>query len=77
MILEVRVIPKASRNKVALDAAGACKVYVTAAPERGKANKALIELLAGHFGVRKTDVRITRGLHAHSKVVEIHSVGKR
>jgi hypothetical protein len=70
VILEVKVIPKSSRNAVVAEA-GRMKVYVSAAPEKGKANKALIELIAGHFGVRKSDVRIRQGLHAHTKIVEI------
>ncbi|MDD2866738.1 MAG: DUF167 domain-containing protein [Candidatus Omnitrophota bacterium] len=70
MILEVKVIPKSSRNKVVQEA-GRLKVYVSVAPEKGKANKALVELIAEHFCVRKSDVRIRQGLHTHTKIVEI------
>lgn len=70
MILEVKVISKSSRNEVVQEA-GRLKVYVSVAPEKGKANKALVELIAKHFCVRKSDVRIRQGLHTHTKIVEI------
>lgn len=47
------------------------KVYVTAPPEDGKANKKLIELLAEHFGVAKSQVRIIKGEISRNKIVEI------
>ena len=71
MILEVKVIPKASRNMVKKEGER-IKAYVTAAPEKGKANKALIELLAAHFRVRKSDIRVVKGEHSQVKVVSIN-----
>ena len=59
MRVEVKVIPKSSRSLVK-EEEGRLKVYITAAPEKGKANKALIDLLASYFSVKKKDVRIIR-----------------
>lgn len=47
------------------------KVRLAAPPVDGKANAELIEFLAGHYGVPKRCVSITRGLHSRSKRVEI------
>ena len=70
MRLEIKVTPKASRDLVK-EEAGRWKVYLTAAPEKDKANKALVELLARHFNVPKASVRILRGHHSSLKTVEI------
>ncbi|RUM87332.1 MAG: hypothetical protein DSZ24_06440 [Thermodesulfatator sp.] len=42
-----------------------------APPEKGKANKQLVEVLAKHFGVKKSSVKILKGETSHNKVVEI------
>lgn len=64
--ITVRVTPKASRNAVegwAEDAAGAryLKVRLTAAPEDGKANKALLKLLAKEWGCAPSALEIISG----------------
>ena len=71
MRVEVKVIPKSSRSLVKEEEEGRLKVYITAAPEKGKANKALIDLLASYFSVKKKYVRIIQGKHAPLKVIEI------
>ncbi len=68
--IKVKVIPNAKKNRV-VESEGMFKVYVNAPAVEGKANKALIELLAEHFNVRKSAVRIVRGEKAREKVVEI------
>ena len=47
------------------------KVYLTAPAVEGKANKALIEFLSEHFGVKKRDIKILLGEKSRNKVVEI------
>jgi uncharacterized protein YggU (UPF0235/DUF167 family) len=44
---------------------------VAAPPERGKANEALVELLAGALAVPKARIRVVGGHTARHKVVEI------
>lgn len=70
MRLDIKVIPNASKNLVKADGAQ-LKVYVTAPPTDNKANQAVIEVLAGHFGVAKRQVQIIRGQTSRHKVVEI------
>jgi uncharacterized protein (TIGR00251 family) len=50
---------------------GTLKVKIAAPPERGKANQALIALLAGHYGVPRTAVTIVSGHTASLKLVRI------
>lgn len=68
----VKVIPRSSRNEVvgAMED-GILKVKLTAAPVDGEANKALVMLLAKHFGVAKSKVYIKKGLTAKNKIIEV------
>ena len=70
MKIDVKVIPNARKERI-VDEDGLLKVYVTAPALDGKANKALIDLLAEHFGVKKGDVRIVKGEKSREKIVEI------
>ena len=47
------------------------KIYLTAAPVKGKANKELIKLLAGELGISKSGIRILKGERRKEKVLEI------
>lgn len=70
--VSVRVIPNASKNEVIKGEDGILKVRVTAKATEGKANKAVIEVLADYFGVRKGQVRILRGEKSRDKVVKVN-----
>ena len=72
----LRVTPKAGRNRidgVAADADGGAvlKVAVTAAPEGGKANAALIKLLAKEWRLPKTTLAIAGGAAARRKLLHV------
>lgn len=69
--ISVRVVPNASRNEVIEEESGALKVRVTAKATEGKANKAVIEVLADYFGVRKGQVRILRGEKSRDKTIGV------
>jgi hypothetical protein len=69
--IDLRVIPGAAKDAIAGDYDGALKVRVSAPPERGKANKAVIKLLARALGVPERDVTITSGETSQNKTVEI------
>jgi uncharacterized protein (TIGR00251 family) len=71
---EVRVAPRASRNRVIGVQDGALKVALTAPPVDGAANEALTKLLAKALGVAKSDVEILRGDRARIKVLRVHGV---
>lgn len=73
IVINVKVIPRSSRNLVKEEGAR-LKAHVTAAPEKGKANKALIELLSSYFKVSMKDIRIVRGEHASLKTISIKTI---
>ena len=66
----IRVTPHAKQNKV-VDADGVLRVYTTVAPENGRANDAVIELLSKHMDVPKSRIKILRGLSGRDKVVTV------
>jgi len=68
--LQVKVFPKASRREL-IEKDGVLKAYVTAAPDKGKANKALIELIAERYKVAKSRVVIVTGETGRNKIVEV------
>ena len=70
-VLDIRVIPRASKPGVAGTRDGAILVRLAAPPVDGAANAELIELLTELFGVPKSCVSLQRGERARSKTVRI------
>lgn len=77
MELQIRVRPRAGRDTVEVGDGGQVIVRVTAAPERGKANAAVVALLAKELGVAKSSVTVVRGLASRDKVVRIDGITDR
>lgn len=69
--LSVKVIPKASSTRIVGWLGEALKVAVTVAPEGGRANAAVCELLASSLGVATSRVRCVSGRASSRKVFEI------
>lgn len=72
----VRLTPKGGRDRIEgwwTDSAGqkALKARVAAPPEDGKANTALINLLARALDVKKADVRIASGETSRLKTIDV------
>ena len=70
MQVKVRVIPRAKVNKVDVQPDGSIRVHTTTAPTDGKANEAVIKMLARHFDVPKSQIRVIRGATSRDKVIE-------
>ena len=71
MTIELRAQPRARRCLLSGAAQGALKAAVTAPAEDGKANKAVIELLAAEWRLPKSAFEVMRGATARDKVVSI------
>ena len=69
--LEVKVFPRSSRDEL-VEKDGILKAYVKAAPDKGKANKALVELIAREYKVKKSRVRVITGEKSRNKVIEVN-----
>lgn len=74
VVLPVRVIPRAVRNEIVGVEGDTLKVRVTAPPTRGKANQALVKLLAKGLGVRNNQVEILSGHKARRKMVRVDGI---
>ena len=72
----VRVTPRAKRNAVVGVAGDALKVRVTAPPEDGRANDALIEVLADWLGVKRRQIEIISGATSRNKIVRVTSAAR-
>ena len=68
-VVEVRVTTKARENRVLCLDDGILRFRVTEAPERGKANDAVIELLADFLSLPKNDVTLIAGEASRRKKV--------
>lgn len=66
----MRVIANAKRNEV-IKEADLFKVYLNAPAVEGKANKALIGVLADYLAVKKSQISILKGAKNRFKIVEI------
>ncbi len=73
MKISLKVQPKSSREEVIKDGDANLKVYIKQAPVDGKANKAMIRVLAGYYKVRKASIRIVTGGSCRNKIVEIEN----
>ena len=69
--IHVTVKPRAKKPEITKVTDGEYRVMVSAPAEDGKANLALIGLLAEYFKVPKTTIKILRGHAARHKLIEI------
>jgi len=70
MRIKVKVVPGSSQHCLK-EENGLYKAYIHSSPEKGKANKELVEMLAEHFEVSKSKVTIVRGASTREKTIEI------
>lgn len=67
----IRVTPKAAANRIKIEDDGTIRVYVTKAPEDGKANKKVIELLSKEFKIPKSSLEIIKGHKNKDKLIAV------
>lgn len=71
--LTVRVHAGARRTRVRADR-GRLRVEVTAPPERGRANRAVVEAVAAALGVRRSAVEIVAGATHRDKRIAVRGL---
>ena len=72
--VSVRLQPRARRDEIVGERAGAIVIRVTAPPVDGKANAALCALVARAAGVPPSRVSVVRGQTSRDKVVRVEGV---
>lgn len=70
-MLSVKVVPGSSRKRIVGEFGDGIKLSVTAPPEDGAANRAVIELLAETLELPRGNIRIVRGLSKPRKEILI------
>lgn len=74
MKIQVTVKPNVKREGVEKLPDGSYRVSVNAPPQEGRANKAVIELLAKFFKIPKSSITILRGQRGRKKLIEVLSL---
>jgi uncharacterized protein (TIGR00251 family) len=70
MKIQVKVKPNSKTEEVSQER-DSFTVKVKEPPKEGKANQAVIKLLAEHFGVPQSQVRILSGFRSRNKLIEV------
>jgi uncharacterized protein len=73
VLLSVRVMPGSRRNGIVGIHGDRLKIAVQAPPEKGKANEAVIEILAKALGLKSSKLRLASGATNQNKVVLIEA----
>ncbi len=73
--VRLRVSPGAKRTELVGRHGDAWKVRVSAAPERGRANEAVVGLLAERLGIPRASLSVVSGQTSRDKVVELRGLG--
>jgi uncharacterized protein (TIGR00251 family) len=74
ILVEVRVQPKSSADRIMGEHNGALKIGVTSAPEGGKANAAVVKLLSRLLRIPKSNIEIVSGAASRNKRLKIRGV---
>ncbi len=79
--ITIKLTPNAKQNAIIgweedLFGSRTLKIQVTAQPEKGKANKALIALLSKQWKIPKSTIIIKRGATSRTKTLEIKGINK-
>ena len=75
-IIKVKLLPKSSRNQIVGGEGDLLKVKVVAPPIEGKANKALVALLARKLRVPKGAIEIISGKSSKLKSIRINGLSR-
>ncbi len=74
VVFTIKVVPGSSKTAVAGVLGDMLKIKVAAPPEKGKANKCLVEFLAKQLGVKKNQISIIAGQMNPVKTVQVAGI---
>jgi uncharacterized protein YggU (UPF0235/DUF167 family) len=69
--IQVKVRAGAKQRQLKVDDAGVINIWTTKAPEKGRANDDVVDMLAEHFRVAKSCVQLVRGQTSSKKTFKI------
>lgn len=65
--------PNSKKPRIEKDLLDVVHVYVSAPPLEGRANKAILEALAKHYNVKKSEILLVSGEKSKQKTFEVTS----
>ncbi|WP_457643055.1 DUF167 domain-containing protein [Persephonella sp.] len=74
MLIRVKVKPNAKKEEIKQIENDLFEVRVTVVPEKGKANKKVVEVLSKYFKVPKSKIRLIKGKKSREKLFEIENI---
>lgn len=74
--ISIKVQPNSGRNQVVDFSNDVWKVKIAAAPDKGKANKEIIEFLSDILGLRKVSITILKGETSHNKIIAFTGISQ-
>jgi uncharacterized protein len=74
--LSLKISPGSSRNEILGQVNGVWRIKIAATPEKGKANKELIEFLSHQLNIRKDAILILKGHTSHNKLISIEGISQ-
>lgn len=74
LVFTVRVQPKAARDELTGIRDGVLWLRVTAPPVAGKANAAVVALLAEKLNIPRVSLALTGGARSHNKTIQVSGV---
>ncbi len=74
VLISVKVQPRSSKKGISGVTGETLKVRLTAPPVGGAANEQLIEVLSEALSVRKSGIKILKGLSSKNKIVKIEGI---
>jgi hypothetical protein len=75
-LLKIKVVPGSSRNHIAGWLGESLKIRVTANPEKGKANDAVVSLLADTLRIPKHGITLSSGASSPRKIFKISGLSQ-
>lgn len=73
-LVKLKVVPRAGKNEIAGWVDGQLKLRVTDVAEKGKANRAVLKLLAQTLHVRPRQIELIQGATSRNKIVAISGI---
>lgn len=74
LILDLKVVPLSRVSKITIDKKGKLTIYITTAPEKGKANKEVIKILSKALKIPQNQIQIISGSLSRNKRIKIETL---
>jgi len=71
MLIKIKVFPGSKKDEIVMRKDDEFEVRVKEKAEEGKANKAVIKVLANYFKIDESKIRLIKGFKERSKIFEI------